>query len=90
MLLEIISIILLKLDCFGWILENFVAGKIHSRPELLVSGHTRMTLGHTRMRWPVGEKGRALYAPYAGPVRRQQVVRVWRDAIRVWVKEMKC
>lgn len=20
-----------------------------------VSGHTRMTLGHTRMRWPVGE-----------------------------------
>ncbi|KAI5396157.1 hypothetical protein KIW84_062379 [Lathyrus oleraceus] len=32
-------------------LRNLVAEKTHSRSGKLVSGHTHMTLGHTRMRW---------------------------------------
>lgn len=34
-----------------------------------VSGHTRMTLGHTRMRWLVGEGHGAVRMPVRVPIR---------------------
>ena len=48
-----------------------------------VSGHTRMTLGHTRMRWPVGEGTWRWYALYACLYACLWVIRVWEEAIRV-------
>ena len=40
-----------KLDCGRLDLRNFVAEKAIADLENLVSGHTRMALGSTRMRW---------------------------------------
>ena len=58
-----------KIYCFGWNWKNFVAGKSMADTAGCVSGHTRMTLGHTRMRWPVGAGHGVVRMPVRVPIR---------------------
>ncbi|KAI5431411.1 hypothetical protein KIW84_035556 [Lathyrus oleraceus] len=63
-----------------WELENLVAEKAIADLEILVSGHTRMALGNTRMIW-LENVVRVAYAyglgQYAYGLGQEWAIRVW-------------